>query len=461
MLRSLKNIYQSLRRERRFACLLFLVLSAVPLWGALSLYLHLTGYFYAVYAGGVEVGLLSEREALEEVLGELEKEARKHHEKPVMLEAEIEVEKVFRPMEEDQRDEVYAQLQRLVSYKVEARMLLVNGQEIYPLDSDKEAAEVLKLLGDAFVPEEQERVSLESIRLKEQVRAKPHYCYPEEIRSAELVANLLLQEATSRETHLASRGDSLWEIARAYDLSVEELQEANPQLVGDLIREGEELSLNITAEPLVNVITVERAKVEEEVPYGTEYTYDSSMWYQRSRVGAEGSNGLKEVTYRITRENGEEIERKKIDETVLEEPSPRVVVKGTAKIPTRGSGTYTWPVQGGGRLTSGFGMRNGRFHAGIDIAAPTGTGILAADSGVVVFSGWDGGYGLTLVIRHGNYYTRYAHNSSNLVRVGETVERGQLIGRIGSTGNSTGAHLHFEVRRGGSSGTALNPINFF
>src|SRR5690606_22666721 len=107
-----------------------------------------------------------------------------------------------------------------------------------------------------------------------------------------------------------------------------------------------------------------------------------------------------------------------------------------------------WPVDG--RTSSEFGDRGGRLHAGIDIAADTGTPIRAAADGRVVFAGWKGAYGRTVDIRHpGGLKTRYAHQSAIAVSEGEQVRRGQRIGRVGSTGSSTGPHVHFEVRSGG------------
>ncbi|MGQ9865201.1 MAG: peptidoglycan DD-metalloendopeptidase family protein [Pseudanabaenaceae cyanobacterium] len=120
---------------------------------------------------------------------------------------------------------------------------------------------------------------------------------------------------------------------------------------------------------------------------------------------------------------------------------------------------FIWPAQG--VLTSGFGWRWGRMHQGIDIAGPVGTPILAAAAGVVEFSGWnDGGYGYMIDIRHSDgTVTRYAHNSALYVRSGQSVGQGQPIAAMGSTGFSTGPHLHFEIRPNG--GAAVNPMAFF
>ena len=121
-----------------------------------------------------------------------------------------------------------------------------------------------------------------------------------------------------------------------------------------------------------------------------------------------------------------------------------------------------WPVQG--NISSGFGWRRnpfgrGReFHQGIDIPARTGTPILAAGGGTVLSSGWINGYGNTVVIDHGGgLTTKYAHNTRNTVIAGQRVERGDIIAHVGSTGRSTGPHLHYEVRR---HGQPINPVGF-
>jgi murein DD-endopeptidase MepM/ murein hydrolase activator NlpD len=119
-----------------------------------------------------------------------------------------------------------------------------------------------------------------------------------------------------------------------------------------------------------------------------------------------------------------------------------------------GTSDRIWPVEG--RVSSGFGMRTHplsgtrRLHAGIDIAVATGTPIRAAAAGQVVVAGWQGGYGYAVDLRHaGGTVTRYAHQSRLLVRPGQQVSAGQIIGLVGSTGASTGPHLHFEVRTTG------------
>jgi murein DD-endopeptidase MepM/ murein hydrolase activator NlpD len=131
---------------------------------------------------------------------------------------------------------------------------------------------------------------------------------------------------------------------------------------------------------------------------------------------------------------------------------------GSGSSGVSGGSSISFSMPARGRITSPFGMRWGRMHNGIDIAAPTGTPIYASAAGQVTFSGWNGGYGNLVIINHGNgMETYYAHNSKNLVSKGQNVSKGAHIANMGSTGNSTGPHVHFEIRR---NGTPLNPMNF-
>jgi len=133
---------------------------------------------------------------------------------------------------------------------------------------------------------------------------------------------------------------------------------------------------------------------------------------------------------------------------------PKSVVYPTAK---HSKVKLIWPTQG--KLSSKFGPRNNRMHDGLDISAKEGTKILAAAAGKVVYSDSKlSGYGNLIIIRHNSdMFTAYAHNQKNLVSHGDVVKAGQVIAYVGSTGRSSGAHLHFEVRRGE---TAVDPLAY-
>lgn len=122
---------------------------------------------------------------------------------------------------------------------------------------------------------------------------------------------------------------------------------------------------------------------------------------------------------------------------------------------------FLWPVAGRTRISSGFGIRWGHMHKGIDIPAPTGTPVRAAHGGSVVAAGYHNSCGnYVQLVGDNGLFTNYFHLSKILATPGQTVQEGEVIGLVGSTGNSTGAHLHFEVRTGGNWGQAHNPLNY-
>jgi murein DD-endopeptidase MepM/ murein hydrolase activator NlpD len=127
-----------------------------------------------------------------------------------------------------------------------------------------------------------------------------------------------------------------------------------------------------------------------------------------------------------------------------------------AVVAPSGSGVLTWPVSG--PVTSGFGTRWGRMHEGLDIAVGEGTPVRAAAAGTIIYAGWMSGYGNLVVVDHGNgLSTAYAHNSSLAVSVGQSVAGGEVLSYSGNTGNSTGPHVHFEVR---VNGGAVDPLGY-
>lgn len=139
--------------------------------------------------------------------------------------------------------------------------------------------------------------------------------------------------------------------------------------------------------------------------------------------------------------------------------------QGSGSVSVKGTGQFVWPSTASKRVTSYYGRREKpnanatSMHRGIDIGAPNGTDVVAIDSGKVIVAGFGKSYGNYVVIDHGNGYTSlYAHNSRLCVSVGDTVTRGQLIAKVGSTGNSTGPHIHLEISK---NGTLVDPMSFF
>lgn len=206
-----------------------------------------------------------------------------------------------------------------------------------------------------------------------------------------------------------------------------------------------------------------------EIAYDITTEYDESQYSSYEKVKTEGENGEEEVTVRTVYVDGIQTDAYETDSTVIKEAVDEVVVKGsdsssegtssssessnsasTSSVSSYGSGSFIWPLPYTHNRTSDFGSRWGRLHGGIDIAAGGvyGQSIIAADSGTVILAGNQGdGYGNYVIIDHGNgYKTLYGHMSSVAAYTGQQVAQGEVIGYVGSTGNSTGPHLHFEIR---------------
>ncbi|MBR3297082.1 MAG: G5 domain-containing protein, partial [Firmicutes bacterium] len=174
--------------------------------------------------------------------------------------------------------------------------------------------------------------------------------------------------------------------------------------------------------PIVSVTTVARETYTEDVDYSTKYVKNNSMYLDEQEVISEGIKGVNKVEAQIVLKNGQESTRQVIATTMIAEPIDEVIYQGTKALPVRaGTGTFIYPVSNY-TLSSRFGARWGRMHYGIDLAAPYGTKIYAADGGTVTFVGYNNARGNYLIIDHGGLFqTLYEHCASILVEEGEQV----------------------------------------
>lgn len=191
----------------------------------------------------------------------------------------------------------------------------------------------------------------------------------------------------------------------------------------------------------------------QEIPYDTETQEDSELDFGKSETAQAGVPGSEAVTRELTYINGELIDDQVVNVQVLQSPTPEIIRRGTrlknGMVGKLGTGTFIWPVPQYKSISRWADLRKGSssYHRGVDITAPYGTPIYASDSGTVievVNMHWS--WGNYVKIDHGNGYTTlYAHMSSFAVSLGDTVSQGQVIGYVGSTGQSTGNHCHFEM----------------
>lgn len=209
----------------------------------------------------------------------------------------------------------------------------------------------------------------------------------------------------------------------------------------------------------LHVCVVKEETYEEEIPYKTVTQKDDSQYTDYSKVVQEGKSGVRTCVDKVSYVEGEEVAREEVSQKVTEKAVNKIVVVGTkkrptGKIPGEASGLFTWPSPVVRNISSYFGARWGTTHWGLDFSNGNSYGqtIVAADGGTVSYVKLHNyGYGYHLLIDHGNgYQTLYAHASKILVSSGEKVAKGQPIALIGSTGDSTGPHLHFEIIKNGS-----------
>lgn len=253
----------------------------------------------------------------------------------------------------------------------------------------------------------------------------------------------ITKETEEKTIYTVQSGDTLSQIASKYNLSISQICDLNEGLTENgIIGIGDEIVVTVPT-PELSVRVFEEMTYEEAYNAEVQYIDDDTMYQGQYAEVQAGSEGYREVVAVVQYENGTEVSREIIKETVLVESTPRILRRGTQTPPT-----YIKPLAGG-VLTSGFGYRWGTNHNGIDWGVPTGTAVKASSGGVVIRSGWFSTYGICVDIQHPNgTMTRYAHLSKTLVSVGQTVEQGEQIARSGNTGNSTGPHLHFEIRIG-------------
>lgn len=300
--------------------------------------------------------------------------------------------------------------------------------------------------------------SIERVQVMETLAFHPRMAPASLLRDKEQAKNILRRGTDKLIYYTVQRGDTLWDIAHARGLELTALQKANPDVTPETLQIGQQLNM-VIAEPFIHLYSEEVQVYTVSVAFREEVKEDPNLWPWQYEVISPGRYGQREITERIIRQDGQVVEREVVENKLLAEPVTQVSVRGSRLAPDLGTGSLHWPVQGG-YLTSPFGWRWGAMHEGIDLGASRGTPIYAADNGTVVYRGWRGNYGNTILIDHGSgkMVTLYAHMHSFSVEVGDQVTKGQTIGTVGSTGWSTGPHLHFEVWL---DNTPVNPLQYY
>ena len=343
----------------------------------------------------------------------------------------------------------------IVTETVHELMRFYLGEEAFAnIVQDEEKIKLLSDEGSQFIGAK----VLEEIKIEGNIANASEVLSEDEARRMMLYQNPIPQLIANADNKM-----TIADVESKYDLTFEELKLLNPHVSemdkDDVVKQ----TLDVT--PINPLFTIETEKEEviiEEVSFETEYIEDDTILEGKTEVDQEGEDGEFLTRTAMVSLNGEIQKVEVLEKTTLKEPVKEVIRRGT-KVEAKGvaTGVWVWP-------TTSYSITNGYLgyagHYAIDIDAYTGQPVYAADGGQVVSAGWDGAYGYSILINHKNgYYSRYSHLSSLNVSSGSKIMGGEIIGAAGSTGNSTGTHLHFEIRTntGSQPSYAPNPLDFY
>ncbi|WP_088104586.1 peptidoglycan DD-metalloendopeptidase family protein [Halalkalibacter urbisdiaboli] len=467
----------------RFTIVLFsiLMLGILGGWGQLTLAADSNSdidVIYHVYVNQKHIGSIENKEHYDRLVEELfESYEEKDPGLSLQIGEKVDIIPEYVFSARANTEETISTLKSSLSVEANAIALVVEDKNVLYLRSEEKAEQLLNAFTLQYIDEadyeqylqferngqaktldvDEKRIT--DVSFTRDVAFKAVSVDPKDILSIEEGLQLLNLGVLEEQLYQVKEGDVLGAIASKHSLTINELLKLNKDLKEDSVLQiGQEL--HVTAyEPVIEVLVEEARKVKEEIPFQIEVIEDDTMWKGEQTVKQEGEIGYQISEYETLRKNGQTIKRELIAEEVIEEPVTKTIVKGTKEMPSRGSGSLGWPAVGG-YISSYQGNRWGRFHRGVDIARPSNYNILAADNGVVTYAGNNGGYGNMVRINHNNgMETLYAHLRSIDVNVGQTVTKGQKIGVMGSTGNSTGIHLHFEVYENNSLKDPMDYLN--
>lgn len=286
------------------------------------------------------------------------------------------------------------------------------------------------------------------------------------VKSEEETIEKLTSKKERQRVYVAQAGDNVVTVAQKYGMTLEKFNELNPD-VNTTLKDGQMINV-IQTESFLPIQYIREMDTLSFLDYETIEVETSALNVGVVSTLTKGERGEKESKIEITYIDGIESSRKIISNNITKNPVMEVIGHGTYSAmpddpdtcffgqPMTGTGQMGWPVDGGWVSDTFISDRN---HKGLDIAAPEGTEIYAAEEGEVVSAGWNsGGYGNVVMIEHPDgYATVYGHMISVYAVEGEYVQKGQLIGFVGNTGNSFGDHCHFEVRY---QGICYDPASF-
>ena len=456
---------QKLERLKRYSedhkkgMLMVFAIAMMGVMGAAGVLNYCTAYEYSY--NGQKLGLVKEKDDVLQITDLVQGALTEEKNMKIVIDAKDDI--TFHrklALDESQIDNSEQVLKRLTymgDLKVKATGIYVNGKKIGAVQDRKTAEKALKDVADKYT-KQGDNIEVESVRFLEKVDIKTANTDLEDLHSEEEMVDLLCTSGEKETVHKVVAGDTLHSIAKKYDVWEDQLLADNKGINSKKLEVGSNIIVKQQA-PVLTYEVVEKITYDKVIEHKVEEQKSADIYEGMTETQQTGSDGLSEITARVTLQNGKKVEEEDLVTTVKEEPVTEVVLVGTKeRPPTVGSGKYIWPLKDSFTQTSGFGSRWGRQHKGIDLAVSVGTTVYAADGGTVVEAQYSGSYGNVVMIDHQNgQETRYAHNSKLLVKKGDKVYQGQPIAKSGNTGRSTGPHVHFEIR---FNGEPRNPLNY-
>lgn len=295
-------------------------------------------------------------------------------------------------------------------------------------------------------------VSVDAVSVKSDVNLRQGVYLASSVKEGEVLASQMQATVQGNETYTVLEEDTITSISEKTGVDYNTIISLNPGLDEFNICPGDSIVLQME-KPLISLSAVKEVQYQQEVPYFQEKQENANLEEGIVNLLQLGENGLVNVTAQVEIVDGCEVGSTVISEETLKCVVPEIVEVGTKEI-----GDLVRPMKTG-YVSQGYSSIFDPDHGAVDIAAPTGTPVYAAAGGTVTKVGYDyGGYGNYMVIDHGNgMETLYAHLSKIDVTEGQRVHQNDQIGLVGSTGRSTGPHLHFEVRIGDQK---VNPFDY-
>lgn len=456
---------QKLERLKRYSedhkkgMLMVFAIAMMAVMGAAGVLNYCTAYEYSY--NGQKLGLVKEKDDVLQITDLVQGALTEEKNMKIVIDAKDDI--TFHrklALDESQIDNSEQVLKRLTymgDLKVKATGIYVDGKKIGAVQDRKTAEKALKDVADKYT-KQGDNIEVESVRFLEKVDIKTANTDLEDLHSEEEMVDLLCTSGEKETVHKVVAGDTLHSIAKKYDVWEDQLLADNKGINSKKLEVGSNIIVKQQA-PVLTYEVIEKITYDKVIEHKVEEQKSADIYEGMTETQQTGSDGLSEITARVTLQNGKKVEEEDLVTTVKEEPVTEVVLVGTKeRPPTVGSGKYIWPLKDSFTRTSGFGSRWGRQHKGIDLAVSVGTTVYAADGGTVVEAQYSGSYGNVVMIDHQNgQETRYAHNSKLLVKKGDKVYQGQPIAKSGNTGRSTGPHVHFEIR---FNGEPRNPLNY-